>query len=235
MCVLSNRGRVTGLWYLLLILLGPLRLIYIPSRLFVAGNADSTVNNIAAHQLLFRFGILNDLIAAVVLIFLALSFYSLFVEVSRHLSVLIVIFGGVMPAMMYFTGVVLDLGVLSIVHGATFLSVFGLPQQRALAMLLLKLHDLQNTAAEMLWGVWLIPLGLAVYRSRLAPRFLGVWLILGGFAYMAMSFSGVMAPQYQGQIFRISQPFTFAEIALTLWLVVKGSATSKHEDVAAEK
>jgi len=45
-----NPGRVAGLWYLLLILIGPLRLIYIPSKLFVEDNATATVHNIAAHE-----------------------------------------------------------------------------------------------------------------------------------------------------------------------------------------
>ena len=34
-----NPGRVAGFWYLLLVVIGPLRLIDIPSRLFVKGNA----------------------------------------------------------------------------------------------------------------------------------------------------------------------------------------------------
>ena len=129
-----------------------------------------------------------------------------------------------MPALLYFTGVVLDLGALSIIQGVPFLSVFGTLQQHALAMFLLKLHDLQNTAAETLWGVWLIPLGLVAYRSLLMPRFLGVWLLLGGMAYLAVSFTGVLMPQFQGQVFKVSQPFTLAEIVFTLWLVIKGSA-----------
>ncbi len=149
---LSNKGRVAGLLYLLLILLGPFRLIYIPAKLFVAGNADATVSNITAHQLLFRFGILSNLIVAISLIFLTLAFYGLFAEVSRNLAVLVVIFGGVVPALLYFTGVAVDLGASTMIRGTAFLSVFGVPQQHALAMLLLKLHDLQNTAAETLWA-----------------------------------------------------------------------------------
>ena len=70
-----NPGRIAGLWYLLLILLGPLRLIYIPSKLFVPGNAPATVTNIAAHEFLFRLGIVSELAGAVVLIFLTLAFY----------------------------------------------------------------------------------------------------------------------------------------------------------------
>src|SRR5258708_32471818 len=101
-----NPGRVAGLWYLLLCLIGPLRLMYIPSKLFVHGNPAATVNNIAAHQWPFRFGIIGDLLFAVILIFLTLAFYRLFKDVDQYLAVLVVIFGGIMPALINFVGVV---------------------------------------------------------------------------------------------------------------------------------
>jgi hypothetical protein len=47
-----------------------------------------------------------------------------------------------------------------VVRRADFLSVFDKPQRDALAMLFLKLRDSQNTAAEVLWGVWLFPLAV---------------------------------------------------------------------------
>ncbi len=223
MRVARNPGRVAGLWYLLLIFLGPLRLIYIPTKLFVRGNATATASNIAAHEMLFRLGIVTDLAGAVVLIFLTLAFYRLFVGVDRDLAVLVVIFGGVMPALIYFVGVVSDFGTLTMVKGADFLSVFDKPQRDALAELFIKLRDGQNTAAEILWGVWLVPLGMLVYRSRFMPRFLGVWLALGGAAYIALSLAGILWPEYQSTVSTYSQPFTIAEVALTLWLVIKGA------------
>ena len=218
-----NPGRVAGLWYLFLVVIGPLRLIYIPNKLFVSGNAAATVNNIAAHELLFRLGIAGDLAGAVILIFLTLAFYRLFAGVDRNLAVMVVIFGGVMPALIYFVGVVDDFGALMAVRGADFLSVFDKPQQDALAMLFLRLRDHQNTAAEILWGVWLLPLAVLVYRSRFLPRFLAVWLVINGFAYVILSFTGILLPQYQNKVFIISQPAFFGEIALMLWLVIKGA------------
>jgi hypothetical protein len=59
MTSLSRYARVAGLFYLTL-LTAPLRLIYIPSKLFVAGNASATANNIAAHETLFRLGMVSD-------------------------------------------------------------------------------------------------------------------------------------------------------------------------------
>jgi len=74
----NNPGRVAGFWYLLLSVIAPMRLMYIPSKLFVRGNATATVNNIAVHEWLFRFGIVGDLVCAVILIFLVMAFYRLF-------------------------------------------------------------------------------------------------------------------------------------------------------------
>jgi len=218
-----NPGRVAGLWYLLLTLVGPLRLIYIPSKLFVSGNASATANNIAAHEWLFRFGMVADLICAVTLIFLVLAFYRLFKGVDQHFAVLVVILGCVMPALLYFVNVVSDAAALMLVKGGDFLSSFDKPQRDALVMLFLSLHDQQNTAAEILWGLWLLPLAILVYRSRFLPRFLGVWLVINGCAYVILSLTGLLLPQYENKVFIGSQPALLGELVLMLWLVIRGA------------
>ena len=218
-----NPGRVAGLWYLLLIAIGPVVLIYIPDKVYVKGNAAATVNNIAAHERLFRFGILAELVGGVILIFLVLAFYRLFQGVDPYLAVLVVILGGVMPAVIYFVNVVNDLGALMVAGGADFLSVFDKPQRDALAMLFLRMHDQEVLAAEIFWGLWLIPLAILVYRSRFLPRFLGVWLIVNGFAYLANSFTGLLLPKYYAVAFNSSFPALLGEMAFMLWLVIKGA------------
>src|SRR5256884_9774510 len=87
-----NPGRVAGFLYLLL-LAAPLRLIYIPSKLFVHGNATATANNIAAHELLFRLGIVGDLLTGTMAIFLTLALYRLLKGVDQDLARLMVILG----------------------------------------------------------------------------------------------------------------------------------------------
>jgi len=228
-----NPGRVAGLWYLALTILGPLRLIYIPNKLFVSGNAAATANNIAAHELLFRLGIVTDLICAVILIYLVLAFYRLFRGVDQNLAVQVAIFGGVMPAVIYFIGVVSDAAALMMVRGADYLSAFDKSQRDVLAMLFLNLRDHQNTAAEILWGLWLIPLAILVYKSRFLPRFLGVWLVINGLAYLTLSFTGILLPRYQGSVFTYSQPALAGELALTLWLLIKGAKPPVATQLAA--
>ena len=59
---IRDPGRSAGFLYLLLVVLGPVRLIYIPSKLFVHGNPAATVNNIATHEWLFRSGMVISLV-----------------------------------------------------------------------------------------------------------------------------------------------------------------------------
>ena len=226
-----NPGRVAGFLYLLL-LAAPLRLIYIPSKLFVHGNATATANNIAAHELLFRLGIVADLFCGTILIFLALALYRLLKGVNQNQAVLMVILGGVMPAVIDFLNVLNDAAALVLVRGADFLSAFEKPQRDALALLFLRLHHQELVAAEILWGLWLFPLAILVYRSGFLPRFIGVWLIINGFAYLAMSFTGLLLPQYEDMVSNIAFPALLGEMVLMLWLVIKG-ARPQSLDAAA--
>jgi Domain of unknown function (DUF4386) len=116
-----------------------------------------------------------------------------------------------------------SIAALVLVRGADFLSIFEKPQREALAMLFLNLHHHGFVVAEIFWGLWLFPLGLLVYRSRFLPRFLGVWLAIGGFANVILSLTGILLPQYQDKVFTYSQPAFFGEVALMLWLVIKGA------------
>lgn len=219
----NNPGRAAGFIYLILVVIGPFRLMYIPSALFVHGNATATASNIAAHEALFRLGIVSDLICGVIAIFLALALYRLLKGVDQNLAVLMVILGGVMPSAIYFFNVVNDAAAMMLARGADFLSVFDKPQRDALAMLFLRLHDHETFAAEIFWGLWLIPLAVLIYRSGFLPRFLGVWLTINGFAYVALSFTAWLLPQYYAVAFNSAFPALLGEVAFMLWLVIKGA------------
>jgi hypothetical protein len=147
----------------------------------------------------------------------------LFKDVDHYLAVLMVVLGGVLPAAFDFFIVANDSAVLILVRGADFLSVFDKAQRDALAMLFLRLHDQEILAAEIFWGLWLFPLAILVYRSRFLPRFLGVWLIINGFAYLAISFTGLLLPSYEQAVANIAFPALTGEVAFVLWLLIMGT------------
>jgi hypothetical protein len=227
MTSLSRNARVAGFLYLLLVFVGPIRLIYIPDTLFVTGDATATAANIAAHETLFRFGIVTSLFCAALLIYLMLALYRLFKGVDPTQAVLMVILGGVMPSVIYFINVVNDAAALMLVRGADFLAVFEKPQRDALAFLFLRLHHQMDVAAEVLWGLWLFPLAILTLRSGFLPRFLGVWLIIAGVSYLALSFTGELLPQFEDTVFKIGSPARLGEMAFLLWLLIMGAKERK--------
>lgn len=216
-------ARQAGMLYLLTAILAPFTLIYIPSALFVRGNAAATAQNIAAHETLFRVGIAADLASGVVWIFMVLALYRLLKGVDQNHAALMVILGGVMVTTLNFLVTLNNVAALILVSGADFLSAFDKPQRDALAMLFLRLHGQGILAAMIFWGLWLFPLATLVYRSRFLPRFLGVWLTINGFAYLVMSFTGLLSPRYEKLVGNIAFPALLGEIALMLWLVIKGA------------
>jgi hypothetical protein len=223
MTSLTRKARIAGFVYLLCVLVAPYRLIYVPNALFVTGNAAATAANIAAHEMLFRLGIFSDLLTGVIQIFLALALYRLFEEVNRRQAVLMVILGGVMISAIYFFNVINDAAALLLVRGADFLSVFNPAQREALAMLFLKLHAQEVSAAEILWGLWLFPLAMLVLRAGFLPRLFGYWLMLNGLAYVAQSFAWALLPQYQDILSSVAVPLQLGEIAFMLWLLIMGA------------
>jgi hypothetical protein len=95
-------------------------------------------------------------------------------------------------------------------------------------LLFLDLHGHGFGVAEVFWGLWLFPLALLVYRSRFLPRFLGVWLAIAGLAWIVLSLTGILLPQYEDKVYTLSQPAFFGEIAFMLWLVIKGANPPDH-------
>ena len=191
----KNPGRFAGLLYLLMSILGFFAMGYVPSKVIVHGNAAATASNIAASETLFRLGIAAQLIGMAGFIFVALALYDLLKGVNRrHASLMVTLI--VVSVPIAFANELNSIAALVLVRGADFLSIFEKPQRDALAMLFLNLHHHGFVVAELFWGLWLFPLGLLVYRSRFLPRFLGVWLALAGFAWVILSLTGVLSPQY---------------------------------------
>jgi len=227
-----NPGRFAGLLYLLTSIVGFFAMIYVPSKLIVHGNAAATASNIAANETVFRLGIACELIGQAGFIFVALALYELLKGVNRrHASLMVILLVVQIP--IAFLNELNYIAALILVRGADFLSLFEKPQRDALAMLFLNLHFYGYVVNEIFWGLWLFPLGLLVYRSRFLPRFLGVWLVLGCFAWVILSLTGVLSPQNYEKVFTYSQPAAFGEVALMLWLIIKGAKPPALDAVAS--
>lgn len=227
----KNPGRFAGLLYVLASIVGFFAIAYVPGKIIVPGNATATASNIAASETLFRLGIAGELLGQAAFIFVALALYDLLKGINRrHASLMVMLIALSIP--IAFLNELNSFAALLLVRGPEFLSIFDKPQRDALAMAFLDLHGDGFVVAEIFWGLWLFPLGLLVYKSRFLPRFLGVWLALAGFAWVILSLTSVVLPQYQEKVYAYSQPAILGEIAFMLWLLIRG-AKPQVPDAAA--
>jgi hypothetical protein len=64
----SKNARIAGFRYLLLVIAGPIRPHVCSQQVVRTWSASATANNIAAHENLFRLGIVSDLFCGTILI-----------------------------------------------------------------------------------------------------------------------------------------------------------------------
>lgn len=208
---------------MLLGLMGPFHLIYIPSAFIVPGDATATALKITAGELTYRLGIFTGLISNIIFLFLVLSLYNLLKDVDRKHARLMVMLVAVGVAV----GVVNllnQIAPLILLSGADYLSVFTKPQLDALGLGFLRLQGNGNLIAMAFWALWLFPFGWLVIKSGFFPKLLGVLLIVGCIAYFAVSFAGIVFPARRQIVDQIALPFyAVGEVAMIFWLLIKGA------------
>ena len=212
----------------MLVVIFPFSLIYVPSTLFVFGDATATAENIRTSELLFRAGIASGLVANVLFVFLVLALYRLLNEVNRNHAVLMVILV-VLAVAAAFGNTFNHIAALVVLSGADFLSVFDEPQLDALAYVFLRLHSQALQAIQIFWGLWLFPFGLLVYQSRFIPKILGVLLLIAGSAYLAGSFVSMVLPQFNDTVSPLISILIYGEVPIIFWLLFIGLKPESSE------
>jgi len=215
-------ARIAGAIYLSMVITGPFSLIYVPTKLIVRGNAAATADNNLAHETMFRLSILADLVGQVIFICLAIALYRLLSGVNKTWAMMMLAFV-LISAAVGFLDTLNNIAALILFRGGDFLSVFDKPQLNALGYLFIRLHSQGIFINELFWGLWLFPFGLLVFRSGFLPRFIGVWLMINCFGYMALSVVAIFFPPFYNVAFRWAQPVLFGELVVMLWLLIKGA------------
>ncbi len=223
---MRNRdARVAGVLYALAIVIGLFTLMYLPDRLITPGNADATAHTILTRELLLRLAMAGDIVSGTIWLFVVLALYRLLRDVDPVQAALMVILGAYMQVPLYFVNVVNYAAALLLVKGAPYLGVFSEAQRYALAMVFLRLHHYQFLASLLFAGLWLFPFAILIFKSRFLPRFLGIWLMVNGLAFLAICLGGFLAPRYGGTIDAVTSPLLTGEIAITMWLLIFGART----------
>jgi Domain of unknown function (DUF4386) len=179
---IKNTARIAGLLYLILAALSAFGLAYVPSVLIAPGDAATTVSNILANEWLFRLGIVSNLLAFTVNIFVVAYLYKLLKPVNEGMASLMVI----LILMGLAIAMVNELNQVAVLllSGADYLTAFTADQLQALVPLFLDLYEHGFLVSHVFFGLWLLPMGYLIFRSGFLPRFLGVLLVIAGLGYL---------------------------------------------------
>ena len=220
MASVKNTARIAGLWYLGFSL-GPFYLLYVPSKTVVLNDPTATAARVLGQEALFRWGMLAEMLGAVVFIGLSLALYRLFEHVNRHRARQLVALVLVSSALVL-VAVVFNAAALAVFHGDALAALDDHTRQ-TIGMLFIRMHGQTNAVNQTFWGLWLLPFGSLVVQSRFLPRWLGYWLMLDGIAWVVVGVCWFLAPQYTDALFRYFQPVFLAELAAMLWLLIIGA------------
>jgi hypothetical protein len=137
--------------YVLASIVGIFGLLYVPSKLIVAGNAVETARHIAASETLFRFGIAAHLIGEAMFVFVALALYDLLKAVN-HRNALCMLTLILVAIPIAFLNELNAIAALVLVQGADFLSSFEQLRRDALAMFFLNVHGYRKGSRNLCEG-----------------------------------------------------------------------------------
>ena len=217
---IKKTARIAGLLTLMIVAIAPFSMLYVPSTLIVPGDAATTANNIMASEGLFRLGMVSDSIVFLIEIVLTVLLYVLLKPVSKTLS-LVAAFSRLAMTLVQGINLLNYFFVLLLLSGAGYLTAFSPDQLYAFALLFLNAHVLVVLIWGLFFGLHLFVLGYLVYKSGYIPKFVGVLLVIASLCYLIQSFGNILLPKYEG-IFATIGFLSISEIALPLWLLIKG-------------
>ena len=229
-------ARIAGILYFFVGIFGGFAEGFVDPKLHNAGNAAATAATVVANEGLVRMAVIAHFLDGTFFIFLALALYILLKHVhksaARAFVVLVALATGIicLNAVFEFEG-------LRVATDSSYAAAFGTGGSNALVQLLIDTQHYGTLAAQVFFGLWLVPLGYVAYKSSgMFPKWLGVLLIAGGVCYLVDLLAAFLVPDLGQKIASfILIPSAVAEISMVFYLLIIGvkSSTTDQRNVAA--
>jgi hypothetical protein len=177
-------------FYLGLALAGLVGFLFVRGELYVADDPTATLANLVDQVSLARLGIAADLTVVLAQALAAIWFFKLFRSDNSSAAGSIAAFGLVNAAAIVvataFSATAL------VVSGDAALAASG--DQAATVQLLYELNGAMWDLGGLFFGLWLVPMGYVVVKSKVMPPALGWVLIVGGVAYVINTYLAQLVP-----------------------------------------
>lgn len=229
---IGKMARIAGALYWLVIA-GGLFAGAVQEFLTVRGDPAATAQAIAAHEVLWRWGIGVHLVyLALPALIMDVLLYRIFKPVQPTVALLALVSaltaGAVEGAALFQLYVP-----LTAVEARAPLGALGEGERQALAYLAIRLYEAGSGSALLFFSGFCAATGALILRSHLLPRAIGVMMLLAGFCYFVNSLAAVVTPALAGLLLPwILLPCFVGEASLATWLLVKGVDVAEMPRVA---
>lgn len=223
---LTGTARTTGLLYLGLAVTGALGYQLVRGQLYVADDPGATLSNLVEHTSMARLGIVLELGIVLTQALAAVWFYRLFRSVDTFAAGLIAVFG--MVNAVAILGSAAMLATALDVAGDKSLAVRG--GGAATVQLLYVVSGHLWGVGGLFFGLWLIPMGWLVVRSRWLPRSLGQVLMAGGVGYVLSTFVSYVFANADLVVVLLTVPATIGELWILGYLILFGVRDHSRPD-----
>lgn len=215
----SRELRISGLCYLAIIALGLYSETVVRGSLVVAGDAAATAQHIAANPLLWRSGLMADLLMQVLDLPIIVMMWRLLKPVNEPLALTATGLNLVQTCVLV-ANRVQALAALDLLTSPSMAAAFLPGQRDAMALFAVHLHGQGFGIGLIFFGFACVVRGWLIARSGVLPRVLGWMLALAGLCYLVNSIALLLAPPIASLLFpAILLPALVGELALTLWLI----------------
>ena len=183
----------------------------------VSTDAASTANNILTHASLYRAGFAVDLVANLIYVALTALVFGFFRRVNPTLALLAAFFS-LVGCTVQIMGELLRLAPSVVLANPQLAGAFGTHQVQAAALLSVILYRSVFQISFVLFACFELVTGVLILKSTFLPKWLGWWWIAGGAAWLTF-----LWPPLATSIWPLLAVAGAAELALPVWLLVKGA------------
>ncbi|RMG74325.1 MAG: DUF4386 domain-containing protein [Bacteroidetes bacterium] len=219
--------RLTGFFYLLVIICAGLSQGYIRGTLVVPGDAAATAAQILGHGGLFRMGITLDLVAFLLDVVISMMLYPMFRSYGKTLALISSALRLIAHPAIGSLNLLHHYMAAEVLGGAGFLTVFEPAQLEALSLLFMQAHTYGYLIAGAFFGLHCLLLGIQIFRSTEIPNLFGAFLLGSGAGYVIETFGNFSLPGYEAYTALIvGVAAAIGEVSLTFYFLIKGKRAS---------
>ena len=225
MDVSKKTARMAGVLWLLMSVFGMFSQMGFRERLFVPGDMAATADHILANQLIYRSGFISELVMLICYLLTGLVLYRLLSSVNKSQAASMVVFV-ILGTGIGMLNLLNEFAPLYILSKDLYQSVYTQGQLQAQAMIYYDLYEHGYVIAHIFFALWVLPLGLLIYKSRFLPRIFGIFFVIE--TILGLLSAGLHFifpnPSLETNLLWVG---AVAEFSFIFWLLFRGINTSK--------